>query len=113
MHGTTYSVATPIVLAFGGITIGYSRCGVRPRIWEKALWSAADRIAAVSTSVKSDLNVRYGISDDKIRLVYNGVDSELFRPIENPEFPEKSHSRGKEGRAVRGALRPEEEFIPT
>jgi glycosyltransferase involved in cell wall biosynthesis len=96
VHGTTYSVATPIVLAFGGITIGYSRWGVTTSyLREKALWSAADRIAAVSTSVKSDLNKRYGISDDKIRLVYNGVDSELFRPIENPEFPEKSAVEGK------------------
>ena len=96
VHGTTYSVATPVVLSFGGIRVGYSRWGVTTSfIREKALWSAADRIAAVSTSVKSDLSRRYGISDDKIRLVYNGVDSELFRPIENPEFPEKSAVEGK------------------
>ena len=96
VHGTTYSVATPAVLAFGGIRVGYSRWGVTTSfIREKALWSAADRIAAVSTSVKSDLGRRYGISDDKIRLVYNGVDSELFRPIENPEFPERSSVEGK------------------
>ena len=96
VHGTTYSVATPTVLSFGGIRVGYSRWGVTTSfIREKALWSAADRIAAVSTSVKSDLSRRYGIPDDKIRLVYNGVDSELFRPIENPEFPERSSVEGK------------------
>jgi glycosyltransferase involved in cell wall biosynthesis len=96
VHGTTYSVATPTVLAFGGIRVGYSRWGVTTSfIREKALWSAADRIAAVSTSVKSDLSRRYGISDDKIRLVYNGVDSDLFRPIESPEFPEKPSVEGK------------------
>ncbi len=84
------------MLAFGGIRVGYSRWGVTTSfIREKALWSAADRIAAVSTSVKSDLSRRYGIPDDKIRLVYNGVDSDLFRPIENPDFPEKARWKGR------------------
>jgi glycosyltransferase involved in cell wall biosynthesis len=96
VHGTTYSVATPIVLAFGTTRIGYSRWGVTTSfIREKALWSAADRIAAVSTSVKSDLSRRYGIEEDKIRLVYNGVDADLFKPVESPDFPEKSLVEGK------------------
>jgi glycosyltransferase involved in cell wall biosynthesis len=96
IHGTTYSVATPITLSFGDIKSGYSRWGVTTSyIREKALWSAADRLAAVSTSVKSDLIGRYGMPEEKIRLVYNGVDAELFRPIERPEFPEKQKVEGK------------------
>ncbi len=78
IHGTTYSVATPITLSFGDIKAGYSPWKVTTSFMrEKALWSAADRLAAVSTSVKSDLIARYGIKEEKIRLVYNGVDAEL------------------------------------
>jgi starch synthase len=96
VHGTTYSVATPAVLSFGGMKVGYSRWGVTTSfIREKALWSAADRIAAVSGHVRSDLMQRYGMGEEKIRVVYNGVDTELFRPIDNPEIPEKSSVEGK------------------
>jgi len=67
IHGTTYSVAAPAVLAFGGMKVGYSRWGVTTSyLREKALWGAADRLAAVSSSVKSDLKRRYGIGDDKV-----------------------------------------------
>jgi len=96
VHGTTYSVATPVVLPFGGMKVGYSRWGVTTSYMrEKALWRAADRIAAVGTSVKSDLTLRYGIADDKIRVVFNGVDANLFRPINDPEFPERAAMEGK------------------
>lgn len=96
VHGTTYSAATPMILSFGDIKAGYSPFKVTTSyIREKALWSAADRVAAVSTSVKSDLIGRYGLDAAKIRLVYNGVDAELFRPIGEPEFPEKKAVEGK------------------
>ena len=96
IHGTTYSVATPAPFEFGDIKLGYSKWRVATSfIREKALWSAADRLAAVSTSVKSDLLSRYHIKEQKIRLVYNGVDADLFRPIPNPEFPEKRMVGGK------------------
>ena len=96
IHGTTYSAATPITLSFGDIKSGYSRWGVTTSfLREKALWSSADRLGAVSTSVKSDLMGRYGISEEKIRLVYNGVDAELFRPVSHPDFPEKKLVEGK------------------
>jgi glycosyltransferase involved in cell wall biosynthesis len=96
IHGTTYSAATPITLSFGDIKSGYSPWKVTiSYMREKALWSAADRLAAVSTSVKSDLIGRYGIKEEKIRLVYNGVDAELFRPIAHPDFPERELVEGK------------------
>lgn len=96
VHGTTYSVATPTVLSFGELKVGYSRWRVATSyIREKALWSAADRVAAVSTSVQSDLTLRYRIRESRIRLVYNGVDATLFRPVRNPAFPEKQALEGK------------------
>lgn len=96
VHGTTYSVATPMVLTFGKMTLGYSHLRVTMSFMrEKALWSRADRIAAVSTSVRSDLTSRYGLRDEKISVVYNGVDTSIFRPIKNPQFPEKQFVEGK------------------
>jgi glycosyltransferase involved in cell wall biosynthesis len=86
VHGTTYSAATPVVLTFGNVSSGYSQWGVTTSyLREKALWSAADRIAAVSSSVKSDLESKYDIQGEKIRLVYNGVDATLFRPVPKRE----------------------------
>jgi glycosyltransferase involved in cell wall biosynthesis len=96
IHGTTYSAATPSVLSFGGMKVGYSRWGVTTSyLKERALWRTADRLAAVSSSVQTDLKSRYGISGDKIRLVFNGVDPEVFRPISNPEIPERAAVEGK------------------
>lgn len=96
VHGTTYSAATPMTLSFGDIKSGYSPLKVTTSyIRERALWSAANRVAAVSTSVKSDLIGRYGLDERKVRLVYNGVDAELFRPISDPDFPEKQAVEGK------------------
>jgi glycogen(starch) synthase len=96
VHGTTYSAATPTVLNFGTIKNGYSHWGVATSyIREKALWSAADRVAAVSTSVRSDLILRYGIRNEKIRVVYNGVDANVFNPKAALDFQEKEVLEGK------------------
>lgn len=96
VHGTTISAATPAVLSFGQTTYGYSPLRVATSyIRERALWRSADRIAAVSSSVVSDLTTRYGISEKKIRLVYNGVDPDLFKPGKYPEVPEALALEGK------------------
>jgi phosphatidylinositol alpha-1,6-mannosyltransferase len=96
VHGTTYSVATPAVLTFGKMMLGYSRWRVTTSFMrERALWSRANRIAAVSTSIRSDLTSRYGVRDERIRVVYNGVNTNLFRPIDDPQFPEKLVIQGK------------------
>ena len=39
--------------------------------------------------------LRYGIEENKIRLVYNGVDPALFRPNGYPEVPERPFLEGK------------------
>jgi len=41
----------------------------------------AEHIIAVSACTKADLVKRLGISEEKITVVYNGVDRRLFRPV--------------------------------
>ncbi len=82
VHGTTYSAATPVVMSFGETRMGYSHWRVSTSyLRERALWSSADRVAAVSSSVVADLESRYHVEPDDIRLVYNGVDPGLFKPV--------------------------------
>lgn len=42
----------------------------------------ADKIIAISQSTKNDLVELYGIDENKIKVIYSGINSE-FRPIEN------------------------------
>ena len=96
VHGTTVSAATPAVLRFGRKVYGYSPLRVASSyVREKALWRSADRIAAVSSSVVSDLVSKYSVDERKIRLVYNGVDPSLFKPEGYPKVPEWSFLEGK------------------
>jgi glycosyltransferase involved in cell wall biosynthesis len=95
VHGTTYSAATPATLKFGSIKLNYSRIKVAiSYIREKRLWKSADIIAAVSSSVKRDLVERYDVDERMIRTVYNGVDVNLFKKIEEPKV-EKIKAEGK------------------
>jgi glycosyltransferase involved in cell wall biosynthesis len=41
---------------------------------------AADRIVAVSASVKEDISHYRGVDRDKIEVIHNGVDIEVFKP---------------------------------
>jgi glycosyltransferase involved in cell wall biosynthesis len=81
----------PLVITLRGIdilkeeSIGY---GWRlDRFYEDILrktLSAAERIT-VASSLTYKACVDFGISKDKIALVPNGVDTELFSPVSNPE----------------------------
>lgn len=42
------------------------------------------RIVAISDMVKSHMMEYYGLTDDRIDVVYNGVDTDRFRPGDNP-----------------------------
>jgi glycosyltransferase involved in cell wall biosynthesis len=98
VHGTTYSAATPAVLRYGEMVVNYSRWRVTTSFMrERALWSASDRIAAVSSSVRADLVSRYGIAESKIDLVYNGVDTNLFRSIPGSRL---AGDKGLEGKKI-------------
>jgi glycosyltransferase involved in cell wall biosynthesis len=86
VHGTTISHYTPLGLIDGKNGKGNSRLKLRYYYMrEKLLWSSADRIATVSRFINEALTLRYGISAEKIRVVYNGVDTDIFKPTENVE----------------------------
>lgn len=53
----------------------------------KKLLKKVDRIIAVSASVKEDIS-KYGLDKDKIVVIHNGVDTEVFKPTE-PVFKEQ------------------------
>jgi glycosyltransferase involved in cell wall biosynthesis len=55
---------------------------------EKLFWSSADRILTVSDAILNDLVDSYGFNRNHIRVVYNGVDTETFRPLEKNDPPD-------------------------
>ncbi len=56
---------------------------------QKLMWKRADLLIAVSNSVANDLSTYYDIPKDKIRVVYNGVDTNTFRNIKDFEALKK------------------------
>jgi len=83
VHGTTHSHFMPVRLEYGDLKLGYSP--IRLAYYhqrEKLLWSSADRVVTVSRVIIRDLERFYSIPGKKIIPVYNGVDTDLFRPIE-------------------------------
>jgi glycosyltransferase involved in cell wall biosynthesis len=54
---------------------------------ERMLWSSADRLLVVSKAVMRDVTGFYGIDPSKARVVYNGVDSDIFSPLEGGPVP--------------------------
>jgi len=96
VHGTSRSAFMPATLKFGDLKLGYSPWTVTTSyLRERTLWSSADRVAAVSGAVEGDLVSYYGLARERIRVVYNGVDANLFRPIPEAEFPGLPELRGK------------------
>ena len=78
----------PVTLRFGDSVLGFTfRQNWYRYFRERTLWSKADQILAVSNSVRSDLAYAYGITHEKVDVVWNGVDTELFRPLTNFEIP--------------------------
>ncbi|MDG7000692.1 MAG: glycosyltransferase family 4 protein, partial [Nitrososphaerota archaeon] len=59
---------------------------------EKLLWSSANRIVTVCNAIKSDLVSNYGIEGGKISVVYNGVDTSIFKPVPDAKLPEQFKS---------------------
>lgn len=50
-------------------------------IRQKIMWKQADVLIAVSKDLKANLVKVYDFPDEKVRVVYNGVDVNLFKPI--------------------------------
>ncbi len=53
------------------------------RSYEKKLMNRSDALIAVSKYTVNELTDLYGISTDKIHVIYNGVDIEKFKPRSN------------------------------
>ena len=72
----------------------------------------AARIATVSTFSKTDLVKQYGISENKIDVVYNGAHDE-YRPlnIEERELVKKQYADGCEYFVFAGALHPRKNIV--
>jgi alpha-maltose-1-phosphate synthase len=51
---------------------------------EKTAYENADGIIAVSQSMRSDVFKLYGIAEDRIRVIHNGIDTEEYRPQLDP-----------------------------
>ncbi|MCF8050957.1 MAG: glycogen synthase [Desulfobacterales bacterium] len=54
---------------------------------EKTALEGADGVIAVSEAMKKDVSRLYSVNEDKIRVIYNGIDKDRFRKVERPDIP--------------------------
>jgi glycogen synthase len=52
---------------------------------EKTAYELADGVIAVSASMKRDVRNLYGVRPEKIRVIPNGVDTDLYKPTPSPD----------------------------
>ena len=87
-HGTSRSHDVPISMGGGEVKMSRSGRGIAfHMLRERMLWSGADRLLVVSRAVMEDVTRFYGLDPSKIRVVYNGVDSDVFSPGEGGPLP--------------------------
>lgn len=80
-HGTSLSHDVPITMDRGVVKVDRSSRGIAfHMLRERMLWNSADRLLVVSKAVMRDVTDHYGVDPAKIRVVYNGVDAQLFSP---------------------------------
>ncbi|GAA1988094.1 glycogen synthase [Microbacterium pumilum] len=54
---------------------------------EKTAYEGAAAVVAVSGGMRNDILRSYpSLDPDKVRVIYNGIDTEGWRPVENPEL---------------------------
>jgi glycosyltransferase involved in cell wall biosynthesis len=89
LGGMAQNIASPVQYSFSA--------AIRTNFWnnvsllrQKAMWKRADILIAVSNAIKDELVKYYGISSQKVRVIHNGVDIDLFRKVkEGLELKEK------------------------
>ncbi|UCE37885.1 MAG: glycosyltransferase family 4 protein [Thermoplasmata archaeon] len=54
---------------------------LRKRIW-RHMFKSVKRVVVVSLGLKSGLTEEYGLKKDKIDVIYNGANTELFKPMD-------------------------------
>jgi glycogen synthase len=52
---------------------------------ERTAYQNADGVIAVSSSMKEDVQDLYGVPDERVRVIYNGIDPDQYRPRPNAE----------------------------
>ncbi len=52
---------------------------------ERTAYENADGVIAVSESMREDVHNLYGVADDKIRVIHNGIDLDQYRPTRDPD----------------------------
>lgn len=50
---------------------------------ERTAYQNADGVIAVSQSMRDDVNTLYGVPDDKVRVIHNGIDLNQYAPTPN------------------------------
>ena len=52
---------------------------------ERTAYENADGVVAVSESMKTDVHELYGVRQDRIRVIHNGIDLRQYRPTPDPD----------------------------
>lgn len=52
---------------------------------ERTAYQNADGVVAVSAAMRRDVRTLYGVPDEKIRVIHNGIDLEQYRPTPDPQ----------------------------
>jgi glycogen synthase len=56
---------------------------------ERTAYQSADGVIAVSQGMKRDVQELYGIAPEKVRVIYNGIDADFYKPTLDPEVLSK------------------------
>ena len=52
---------------------------------EKTAYQNADGVVAVSQAMKRDVKHLYGVPEERVRVIHNGIDPNTYRPTANPD----------------------------
>ena len=61
-----------------------------PLVMQKFVANRMDRIITVSHDSAVEINRAFGVDSEKIKVVYNGMDSSIFYPVKNPKKKKNS-----------------------
>lgn len=89
VHGTSHSHYMPKKINSLSTEISYSPLKMSYYYFrERSLWSSANEVVTVANVIKDDLMKFYGLRDDKVNVIYNGVDTSIFKPLRDFDIPE-------------------------
>lgn len=80
----------PLVMEVNGIMLEEASLKKSPKIYiyilkfcEKTYYSRANKIIAVTEGLKREITKRYNIPEEKVTVIENGVNTEIFKPMNN------------------------------